>query len=67
MRAHPDLAALLVMGGGREGVARALITGRDGRRRRLRGTDLTHRIRAMLTDGGIDMILAIPLRRWRKR
>ncbi|WP_226628667.1 LacI family DNA-binding transcriptional regulator [Alloyangia pacifica] len=58
VQTHPDVAAILVLGGGLEGAAQAL--GQGGKRPLLIGTELTEHTRAMLTDGGIDMILAHP-------
>lgn len=62
MRTHSDLAAVLVLGGGLEGAAQAVLQARSHGTSRplLLGTELTEQTRAMLTDGDIDMILAHP-------
>ncbi|ANT60998.1 hypothetical protein AYJ57_11855 [Salipiger sp. CCB-MM3] len=55
---HPDLAAIMLAGGGLEGAAEALRS--HDRPPLLIGTELTERTRSALVSGRIDMILSHP-------
>ena len=57
LRQHPDLAGLYNIGGGAEGVGRALQEHRAGERAIVVAHGLTPDTRALLTDGTLDAVI----------